>query len=249
MGGRGQVLIIAALAIALTIVSTQVYVYKLYNTEVASDFDLMTDYIIGLELGAKHVVKASLISISQGGDISELSGNLDSWEVFVGGDYRFGRCGVNYVLRSQSPYSEGVWLDWGTEGVGITSACVNVTYNISGRSVEVDGNIEYNASTIVTNKGSWFQGTGASDKIVNGEINVYNEATLAMAGNITIQYFNLVSWEDAGLKPDFSLTNYGNGTYFYTFTITQSGSDVNIRVQVYDLKEVYVEAEETFYEV
>jgi hypothetical protein len=83
---------------------------------------------------------------------------------------------------------------------------------------------------------------------VNGEINVYNEAAPAMAGNITIQYFNLVSWEDANLRPDFSLTNYGNGTYLYSFTITQSGSDVDIRIQVYDLKGVYVEAEETFYE-
>lgn len=248
MGERGQVLIIATLAIALTIVSTQGYVYRLYNTGVASDFDLMTDYIIGLELGARHVVKASLISISQGGDVSELSDNLDSWEVFVGGDYRFGLSEVDYVLQSQSPYSEGVWLDWGTDGVGISSACVNVTYGISGRGVEVDGSIEYNASTMVTSTGSWSQGSGASDKVVNGEINVYNEAAPAMAGNITIQYFNLVSWEDTSLKPDFSLTNYGNGTYLYAFTITQSGSDVDIQIQVYDLKGVYVEAEETYYE-
>lgn len=248
MRGRGQVLIIAALAIALTIMSTQVYVYRLYSTGVASDFDLMTDYIIGLELGARHVVKASLISISQGGDVSKLSGNLDGWEVFVGGDYRFGRCEVDYVLQSQSPYSEGVWFDWGTDGVGISSACVNVTYGIKGRGVEVDGSIEYNASSMVTSTGSWSQGSGASDKVVNGEINVYNEAAPAMAGNITIQYFNLVSWEDASLRPDFSLTNYGNGTYLYAFTITQSGSDVDIRIQVYDLKGVYVEAEETFYE-
>ncbi len=87
-----------------------------------------------------------------------------------------------------------------------------------------------------------------SNRKARAQINVYNDATPAMAGNITIQYFNLVSWEDASLRPDFFLTNYGNGTYLYAFTITQSGSDVDIRIQVYDLKGVYVEAEETFYE-
>lgn len=245
--GRGQVLIIAALAIALTILTTQAYVYRLSRTEVESEYDLVNDYVIGLELGTKHAVKASLISISQGGSTSELSNNLDRWEILVGGEYRFGRCDIDYTLYNQSGYSDGIWLGWGTDGVGISSAYVDFALNLSGRGVEVGWSLVYNASTVIINSGSWSQGPGANDKVVNGVFDLFNEDGSALADRVNITY-NDGLWREASSLPDYSLTEFGNGTYRYTFTAQYPGPEIMIRIQVYDRKRVFVESEATFTE-
>lgn len=244
---RGQVLIIAALAIALTVLSTQVYVYRLSRTEVESEYDLVNDYVIGLELGTKHVIKASLISISQGGNTFELSSNLDRWESLVGGDYRFGRCDIDYTLYNQRGYSDGIWLDWGTDGVGISSTYVDFVLNLSGRNVEVDWSLGYNASTVIINSGSWTQGAGANNKVVNGVFDLLNEGSPALVDSVIITY-NRGNWREASSLPDYSLTDCGNGTYQYAFTAQVTGSEIEVRIQVYDKKGVFVEAEATFTE-
>ncbi|UCD45036.1 MAG: hypothetical protein JSV27_00560 [Candidatus Bathyarchaeota archaeon] len=244
---RGQVLIIAALAIALTILTTQAYVYRLSRTEVESKYDLVNDYVIGLELGTKHAVVASLISISQGGSTSDLSGNLDRWESFVGGDYRFGRCDIDYTPYNQSGYSDGIWLGWGTDGVGISSVCVDFILNISGRGVEVDWSLGYNASTVIINSGSWTQGAGANEKVVNGVFDLLNEGSPAIVDSVNITY-NDGLWREASSLPDYSLTDHGNGTYRYGFTAQVPGPEIEVRIQVYDRKGVFVEAEVTFTE-
>jgi len=58
---RGQVLIIAALAIALSILAVQVYLYDLSETSISSNFDSLSDYILNVELGSGHVVETSLV--------------------------------------------------------------------------------------------------------------------------------------------------------------------------------------------
>jgi hypothetical protein len=244
---RGQVLIIAALAIALTILTTQAYVYRLSRTEVESEYDLVNDYVIGLELGTKHAVVASLISISQGGNASELSSNMDRWENLVGGDYRFGRWDIDYTPYNQSGYSDGIWLDWGTDGVGISSACVDFVLNLSGRGVEVDWSLGYNISTVINNSGSWTQGAGANDKVVNGVFEFLSEDSPALAGRVNITY-NDGLWREASSLPDYSLTDHGNGTHRYGFTAQVPGPEIEVRIQVYDRKGVFVEAEATFTE-
>jgi hypothetical protein len=244
---RGQVLIIAALAIALTILTTQAYVYRLSRTEVESEYDLVNDYIIGLELGTKHAVVASLISISQGGNASELSSNMDRWESLVGGDYRFGRCDIDYTPYNQSGYSDGIWLSWGMDGVGISSACVDFVLNISGLGVEVGWSLNYNTSTVIINSGSWTQGAGANDKVVNGVFEFLNQDSPALADRVNITYNNGL-WSEASSLPDYSLTDHGNGTYRYEFTAQVPGPEIEVRIQVYDRKGVFVEAEATFTE-
>ncbi len=94
-GRRGQVLVIAALAIALTLLSTQAYVYQLSRLEASSPYSSLGDYILGVEQGSKHVVVASLIG-EEGGwlpgwgkrvkltvDQNDVDNNLTSFPILV----------------------------------------------------------------------------------------------------------------------------------------------------------------------
>jgi len=58
---RGQVLVIAALAIALSILAVQVYLYDLSETSISSNFDRLSDYILSIKQGSSHVVETSLV--------------------------------------------------------------------------------------------------------------------------------------------------------------------------------------------
>lgn len=58
---KGQVLVIAALAIALSILAVQVYLYDLSETSISSNFDSLSDYILSIEQASGHVVETSLV--------------------------------------------------------------------------------------------------------------------------------------------------------------------------------------------
>jgi len=244
---RGQVLIIAAFGMALILLSTQAYIYKVKRGQVSSDYDFLGDYVLDIKLGSGHVVTASLINVSTGGAVFNLEANLDRWEAFVASDYRFGHCDLNSSLESQSPYSEGIWLDWGIEGVGVSSACSDFNLNISGRGVEVDMSFEVNVTTSVLVTGS-YSDLGGDDKAVTVTVNLYNEGAPSLENSTTLTYLKSGSWEDPTVLGDYSALDYGNGTYLYTFSDTIPGIQVLVRVQTYDARGVFVQAEATLTE-
>ena len=245
--GRGQVLVLAALTISLAILSTQAYIYQRSRTEASADWSALSDYVLSIEQGSRHVVVASLINVSQGGTTSNLGGNLDRWESFVGGDYSFGRCDLNATLASQPPYSEGVWLDWGTAGKGVSSAFAGFTMNLNGRGAEVDWSFDVNVTTTALVSGSYEQ-VDQQHKLVTLGVNVLNEGEPSLAGTITIFYSSSKdpTWEDAGTLDDYSWRDLGNGTYSYSFTVNvKEKEDVYIRAEVYDRRDIFVQAETT----
>ena len=244
---RGQILVIAAFGMAIVLLSTQAYIYKVSRGHVSSGYDSLGDYVLSVRLGSEHAVTASLINVSNGGATANLGDNLDRWEAFVAGDYRFGRCDLNSTLASQSPYSQGFWLDWGTDGVGVSSACSDFTLNMSGRGVEVDLSYEVNVTTSVLVTGS-YSDLGGDSKAVTVIVNLYNEGSPTLENSSTLAYLRSGSWEDPTVIGDYSALDYGNGTYIYTFTDTIPGIQVSVRVQAYDLRGVFVQAEATLTE-
>jgi hypothetical protein len=240
--GRGQVLIVAALGIALVIISTQAYVLKLSRTRVLSDYGCYSDHVLGIEQGTGHVVVASLVNVSRGGASSVLSDNLDRWEAFVSGDHAFGRCDLNATPASQSPYSGGIRLDWGTEGEGVSSACAELTLNVSGRGLEVDHMFTVNSTTLLSVEGS-FTDLGGDTKALTVSVELQVDGGWALAGSVSLEYMKSSAWTDPTGLGSYQEQDYGNGTYLYTFTDDVPGSQVQVRAQVYDLRGVYVRAE------
>jgi hypothetical protein len=243
---RGQVLVVAALAIALTILSTQAYVYRLSRTRISPEHNHLCDYVLCIEQGSSHAVTASLVNVSRGGATSNLRANLDRWESFVAADYSLGRCELNATPASEPPYSEGVWLDWGIDGEGVSSAWADFTMNLSGMGVEVDDRFTVNVTTRVIVSGSYTT-IENDNKEIAMVVNLLNEAEPALSGSIGLEYL-----ESPGqwLEPTQiqSYTDYGNGTYRYIFTESVAGTEVQVRAQVTDQRGVFVQAEATLVE-
>lgn len=246
--GRGQVLVLAALTISLAILSTQAYVYQRSKTETPASWSALSDYVLSIEQGSRHVVVASLINVSGGGSSSIFSSNLDRWESFVAGDYQFGRCDLNSTAASQTPYTDGFWLYWGTNGRGISSAYADLTLNLSGRGVEIGWSFTENITTTVLVSGS-YQQLDQQSKRINVNVNVLNEGEPTLAGNITLSYRKEgdPQWRDPAEQPasDCSYQDLGNGTYQYSFTIDSEAGEtiIYVRAQVYDRRDVFVQAE------
>jgi hypothetical protein len=51
-------------------------------------------------------------------------------------------------------------------------------------------------------------------------------------------------WQDASLEENYSETDYGNGTYAYSFIVNFPGSQVQVRMQAYDRRGIFVQAED-----
>ena len=184
---NGQQLIISALFISILVLSTQAYIYRQDRSNPSPAYSYLTDYALGFRKGSRHAVVASLVNVSNGGPSSNMGDFLERWEAFAAQDYRFGRCALNATLASQAPYSDGILLDWGTSGVGVSSAYSDFTLNISGRGADVDMGFSVNVTTKVELAGSYTDlGGDRKDVTLNGDIT--NEGQPALAGSRTLEY-------------------------------------------------------------
>lgn len=244
---RGQILVLVAMTISLTILSTQAYIYRLSERRSQPDWDTLCDYILSIEQGTRHIVVSSLINISRGGDSSNLGYNLDRWTEFVGGDYQFGRLDLNVTEASQAPYSDGIWINWSTPGMGISSACIETALNLSGRGAEVDWAFATNITTTLIISGSYAKISG-NIKNVTVVLNLLAEGEPALVGTINIRYHKQHSWQDPAVLSSYSQIDFGNGTCRCSFLDEIPESTVDVRAQVYDARQIFVEAEETLLE-
>ena len=239
---RGQVLVIAALAIALTILSVQSYLYDLSKQTLTPQNDYLSDYILSIKQGTNHIVTASLVNTSNGGASINLENNLARWSEFVANDYRFGAPMLTTTLESTSPYSDGMRLEWGTTGVGTSSICSDFNFDISGRDVEVNWDYTVNKTTKVTSIGGYTD-LGGTTKQFDLTINLANEEISCIASSVILHYNKTTTWEDPTGLGVYSVTDYGNGTYVVSFTDDVDKLQVPIRIQIVDLRGVYVRTE------
>jgi hypothetical protein len=244
---RGQVLIVAAFTISILLLSVNVYIYRNSRIDAPPSYSTLIDHAQHIRLGSIHTVTASLVNVSNGGASSNLGDNIDRWEAFTEGDYRFGFCSLNGTLVSQPPYSDGVLLDWGTTGVGVSSAYVDYTLNVSGRGAKVDWAFPVNRTTEMRVSGSFTVIVG-DQKEFTLTMNMLNEDSPALAPSITLEYLDSGLWYDASLEGDFTATDYGNGTYRFTFSADVPGAQVDARIQALDTRGVFVQAQETLAE-
>ncbi len=184
---NGQQLIISALFISILVLSTQAYIYRQNRSNPSPSYSYLTDYALGFRQGSRHAVVASLANVSNGGPSSNMGDFIDRWASFAAQDYRFGMCSLNATLASQAPYSDGIRLDWGTSGVGVSSAYSDFTLNISGRGADVDLGFRVNVTTKVELVGN-FADLGDDRKDVALNVDMTNEGQPALAGSRRLEY-------------------------------------------------------------
>jgi len=244
----GQVLLVGVLIIALLLLSTEIYVYDLGKAVEEGKQNPLSDFILTVRLSSKHVVVGSLANISQGGTNQTLEINLKRWSSFVGRLYQSGKCILNFTLRETAPYSSGIWISWGTNGVGVSGACANFTLRLLDRGTDVDLEYAINVTTTLLIQGTYKEMLGDS-KQVNVTCNLLNEGKPALAENLMLYYRNLDDWLTPGPQNNYTIIDYGNGTYFMSFVADISSSTVEVSVHALDQREICVQANVTCTEI
>lgn len=231
---------LAVLVVSLVLLSTQLYIYEVGRSLEEIGSMRVNDFVLAIKLGSKHAVTGSLANISAGGDGSVLFANLEGWASFTGGFYQFGKPVLNFTLRNTLPYTNGTHLSWGTDGFGVSSAYADFNFSLSDSQVDVQLPYAVNVTTSLVVEGVYRTLEG-SVKQINVTCNVLNEGTPALAENLTVLYYS-GSWLRADEQTSYAFTDYGNGTYLISFEADVPEENVNVSAQVYDLREIYVQA-------
>ena len=242
----GQLLIVAALAIAIIISSTTIYVYELSKETNSGENRSISDLILASKQSTKNTMISSLVNISKGGQKGVLEANLNSLSQVFRNLHQLGMCHLSFTLINDSRYDSGVCLSWNTTGSGVSSACANFTLKEQSTAENLAIDYAVNITTTIAINGSYTTLAG-EEKLVNLTCQVFNEEKPALAKNITLFYENLGSWIPINSSNNLSTVDYGNGTYLVSFTVSTS-TPVHVSTHVYDLRDVFVQANMTGYE-
>lgn len=246
-GNSGQILLIAAFIMASLLLSAQLYILEVGKISVDTNSEALNTFMINVKLGSRHGVVGSLANISNGGATSILEQNLQKWKEFIGSQYLQGKNTVNFTLEETSPYSSGIWLFWGTDGYGVSSACAEFVHSLVGREANVDLTYSVNVTTTLS-IASVNQGLNETARQVNVTINILNEAYPALAEQITVYYKVSTTWLIPDSASNYRLQNYGNGTYVASFTAIATSID-EVSVYAVDYRGIYVQANATSTEI
>ncbi|UCG45664.1 MAG: hypothetical protein JSV58_02490 [Candidatus Bathyarchaeota archaeon] len=240
----GQTLIVAVLIIALLLISTELYVYEFETTVDDSNPNSFSDSIFAIRLGSQHVVISSLANISRGGLTSVLTTNLEDWASFIEEQRQLGKFILDFSTGETLPYHSGIWISWGADGVATTGAYVNLTLKLSDRDLDINTKHIINVTSTVQILGTYRVIQGGH-KHINVTCNVLNEGKPALAKNTILYYRNDTSWLPTTAQNNYSITNYGNGTYSMTFEANITSSDVDVSLHVYDQRGIHALANVT----
>jgi hypothetical protein len=242
----GQLLIVAALAIAIIISSTTIYVYELGKETNSTESCSINDVIFALKQSTKNTMISSLVNISKGGERANLEANLNELSRAFGNLHQLGMCYLSFTLINDSRYDSGVCLSWNTNGSGVSTAYADFTLKVQSMAANLAIDYAVNITTTIAINGSYTTLEG-EEKLVNLTCQVFNEEKPALAKNITLFYENLGSWIPVNSTNNLSTVDYGNGTYVLSFTVSTS-SPVQVSTHVYDLRDIFVQASMTCYE-
>jgi len=240
----GQILLIAAFIMASLLLSTQLYILEVGRITSETESDSLNNFVSAIKQGSRHVVIGSLANISNGGQSSTLGSNLQRWSSVLSKQYQFGKSVLNYTLRETAPYSSGIWMYWGSNGYGVSSAYAIFTYKLSDREVDINQSYVMNITTAVLIESS-YQAASGDVKQVNITFNLLIEGEPALAEQITIYYKVLDGWQIANATNNYTILDYGNGTYFASFLANIPSPNVEVSAHVADQREIYVQANAT----
>jgi len=246
-GSSGQILLIAAFIMASLLLSAQLYILEVGKISGDMNSDALNDFMLDVKLGSRHVIIGSLANISNGGAGSILEQNLQEWVEFIDSQYLQGKNTMNFALEEAAPYSSGIWLSWGVNGSGVSSAYAEFMHSLDGREANVDLAYSVNVTTALLIS-SVNQGLNETARQVDVTINILNEAYPALAEQITVYYRVSGTWLIVDSASGYRLQSYGNGTYVASFTATATLID-EVSVHAIDCRGIYVQANVTSTEI
>jgi len=246
--GSGQLLIVAALAIAVLISATTMYVYELEKEANVTEKESIDTFIIALKQCTRNTMISSLINASNSGEKTIMTANLDRLSEALRGLHKFGLIKLDYNLINNSFYNSGLWLQWNVSDYGVSSACANYTLKVNGISLDLTVTYKFNITTIVTINGYYLRLIG-DEKLVNLTCTVFNEEGYSLARKLELSYERLGSWIVVNSSNNLSITDYGNGTYTISFIANTPSNTVQVAISAIDLRGIFVQAITTCQEI
>jgi hypothetical protein len=244
----GQTLIITALAIALLVLSIVYSVFEAGRRSEMRSAATLNSPVLATKLGLRNTVTSSLVNVSNGGENGILTENLNEYASIIGNQSYFGKCTVLFTALNASPYQSGIWISWGSDGTGVSSAYANFTLVFTRTTADTQMEHAINVTTGLEVEGTYIK-LADTNKQVSVTCTVFNEGETALANNITLYYdfdgdLGTSDWTPV-TSP--SVTDYGNGTYTISCTVDTEIRDdpVLLSAHVYDLRDIFVIANDT----
>jgi hypothetical protein len=232
---------------ASLLLSAQLYILEVGKISGEMNSGALNDFMLDVKLGSRHAIIGSLANTSNGGSGSILEENLLKWADFIGGQYLQGKNTMDFTLEETAPYSSGIWLSWGTNGYGVSSAYAEFVHVLDGREANVDLSYSVNITTTLVIS-SVNQGLNETARQVDVTINVLNEAYPALTEQIMVYYRVSSTWLIPDLANGYRLQDYGNGTYVASFTAIAPLID-EVSVHALDCRGIYVQTNVTSTEI
>ncbi len=238
----GQVLIIVALIITLLLLSTSLYVAESLRNEMVYQSDSNQRFSF-YEQGIRHTVISALANVSNGGNSRVLLEDLDRFEATLTNCTYHSMLEMTTTLLNITPYQDGIWIERGTNGKGITSAYVSCSVDSRETSSVQHSDFSVNVTSEIEVAGRYTLVT-PSIRHVNLTCTAYNEGEPVLAQNFTIYYESdgyLATEEWVPLSPD--ITDFGNGTYTISFTVStlNQWTPLFVLVKCQDLRNILVQ--------
>jgi len=220
------------------------YIYELNNNFAKSSTSTLNYFLHFIKTGSKHTVVSALANITNGGPNETLVTNLNRWKNMVGKQYLLGTFILNFNLRNVVPYNSGIYIDWGNSGTGISEAYVEFALNVSGKEIEVYLPYSINVSTRLNMEGS-IREVSPGIKQITVECTLFNDGELALAQNIVTYYRESTEWLIPSDANNYTVANYGNGTYRAVFYVETYTSSISVSSWVFDKRDILVVANTT----
>jgi len=242
----GQLMIVAALAVAVLIASTGTYVYEVSKSGNTGEAEGLDGVVLALEQCVRNAVAGSLSNVSNGAGNDEFFTNLGGLSDLFLNLRRYGMCTLACDVYNDSNYDSGVWLSWGDSGFGVSSGCANFTLNVYGHEANVVTSFDVNFTTAISCSGYYTELEGY-DKLVEITCSVQNEEVACAARNFTLMYQTVGVWIVTDASNGLSVLDYGNGTYSLWFVANVPSNDVPVSLHVTDCRNVFVATNLTCY--
>jgi hypothetical protein len=222
----GQVIVITALMVAMVLLSTAIFVIET-EKDVPTTSDTETNNVFSAyQQAAKSTLISALANVTNGGDPSVLAADLNELDSLITSRSYQSILQMNFTPLNEAPYQNGIWISWGADGRGVSSAFITLDVNSTETSATSTLEHAINVTSQANLSGNYLQLNGALNQ-VNLTVNVLNEGKPALAQNFTFYYEDAASaTENWTQVTSPSITDFGNGTYAVSFNAqTQQPED------------------------
>ncbi len=236
-GNSGQLLVVAALIIAILISSTTMYVYNLDSQDAEADNDRSGDYLLVFKQASRNVLISSLSNISKGGETSVLATNL----LALSGVLRkmqTSLVNLSFVLPSESSYESGVQISWNSSE-GFSTVYVHFGLEITG-TYDVSSEYDVNVTTSLAVNCS-VTTSAEGEKLIDLTCNLFNEDKPVLLKTISISYGTGENLSQADIQNGLAIWDKGDGSYDIRFVVPNQTEIVVVRAL--DPRDIYVQSE------